>query len=163
MHHQPHGARDVGCHFCFSQSWLLKVDDVVKTILVGFAHHIDCRLPRAPPKGHRHSAYRFHPRGLKQGKMPGDGGPPIVTYHRYLFMTQVVHRSLNVGAKSNQIVGFDRFRSAAGTVTAHFRDVHSVALVGQHFRLMSPGVPALWKTVQQPDWPTVSGASGIQT
>ena len=83
--------------------------------------------------------------------------------HGYLLMAEMVHRALNVTADGDQVIGLDRFWCLGSTVTAHFRGKNPVTLSRQRSDLMAPRVPALGKSVQQPDWLAALGACDMHT
>ena len=83
--------------------------------------------------------------------------------NRLFIRGQGLRETSNVSGQAFHVVGFDVMRPVRTPIAAHIRRRDPVACPGERLNLMTPGIPALRKPVNENDKRTVPCQSHAQT
>ena len=88
---------------------------------------------------------------VEQRRIPGDDAAPVVPYQEELVFAESVRETYNIRGQIENVVVLDTFRATAGAVPSLIRYGYAKPRCFQRIDLVTPQVPASWKSMQQDD------------
>src|SRR3990167_2907653 len=95
--------------------------------------------------------------------MPGNRCAPVMADHARLGVPEQIHGCLDIATQGNQVISRGLTRRAALPIATHFRDRHPITGRRKGADLLTPGVPAFGKTVQQPQRAAIGRPRAVET